>query len=82
MLRLDQFLPCRERRVQVLDRDTSLEVTAEPGLDPDGVGKAVFSAVRLFLFLHGFHSPVIRKGLPSPIHDSRNSGHRPSAVPA
>jgi hypothetical protein len=58
VLRLDQFLPCRERRVEVLNRHTALEVTAERGIDPHGIGKAVYNAnrIRLLSVLHNLHS--------------------------
>jgi hypothetical protein len=46
VLRLDQCLPCSKQPVEVFDRDSALELTAERGLDPHGIGKPVFSADR------------------------------------
>src|ERR1039458_1683046 len=66
VLFLDECLPCRQQLVEILDRDAALELTTERGLDPHGIGKAIFSAdrVRRFRFLHGFHSLAIREGTP------------------
>jgi hypothetical protein len=62
VLRLDEFLLRRKRRVEAFDRDSALEATAEGGLDPHGIGKAGFSADcgGVFRFLHGFHFLAIR----------------------